>query len=378
MLAFRKHIIVVAIAVGITLSGCHQAASCVDSFRIERISDHTEKVSTTVAGLPSKCNSSALIVGSWNIWWLGYSDPESRNYVTMADFIEECEVVAVQELRGDGWKKRLDAIMAELKARGHNYTYRESEWTGYDKHPGGRSEYLERYAFIYDVDRVRMKGMPHFMSLPPINNQTFRQVPFVADFKVKSGKGFDFRILTTHTVYSKPDPQGYASVREGEIKAIRAWMIKEAKGKEQNIIAIGDFNANPPSQKKHHYFRKIIKDIPVKQGETRKPFRVLMYESKEVETPVRTTVPRKDSSPNPEYFQEPVYDHILVSDETSYAMPSKRMARKDGNLGVYEFDNDPKWKKAGIDRNKLVKIVSDHRPIWFRLKYFAADKDKDD
>ena len=188
----------------------------------------------------------------------------------------------------------------------------------------------------------------------------------ISDFEVKGSNEFDFRVLTTHTVYKKE----LHTVRRDEIADIKTWVIdaSQSSSPEQNAIAIGDFNANPSSQTKH--FKVLVPDGT--------DFRVLMYESVAAgELAVRTTVPTKDSSTNPNYFHEPVYDHMLVSHPTGYALPANPMNRAGDHMGVWDFDNDPWWDQHGWTRKDIIKAVSDHRPIWFKMDFDAADNDPD-
>ncbi|UCE60894.1 MAG: endonuclease/exonuclease/phosphatase family protein [Phycisphaerales bacterium] len=304
-----------------------------------------------------------LIVGSWNIKWFGSSNPDVRDYVTMADVIEEFDVVAIQELRGSHYQECVDELLDELSWRGRSYQAQISGLTGYDSNPGqDKNDYTERFAYIWDTTRVEMVGSPRFHSSPVINNSVFRQVPYIADFKVVGGNGFDFRVLTVHTVFNEK----LNGVRADEIRAVKQWMIAEARGLEKNIVAIGDFNANPSRQPKH--FATIIPDGT--------DFRVLMYESKDAgETPVRTTIQQKDNPTSTTYFQKPVYDHMLVSHETSYALTANPMTRAGGHMGVVEFDQDPWWKENGWTWNDIITAVSDHRPVWFRMDFDAPDND---
>lgn len=306
----------------------------------------------------------SLIVGSWNIKWFGRSQPGKYDFVTMADFIEECDVVAVQELQDPNHLACITALLTELTNRGRNYGHRVSDNTGYDDNSDDRkNDYLERYMFLWDENRISLKGTPSFVASPAINNDTYRQVPYVADFEVKGSNGFDFRVLSTHTVYNRR----INFVRQAEIQAIHDWMMTTPADGEENLIAIGDFNANPNGQP--HHFSNIV--------QTNDAYRILWYESVERgEETIRTTVPTKNSSSsNPDYLNEPVYDHILVSRETSYALRRAKMTRSSGQLGVNLFDNDPWWAANGWTRPQIIAAVSDHRPVWFKIKFTAADND---
>lgn len=131
---------------------------------------------------------------------------------------------------------------------------------------------------------------------------------------------------------------------------------------------IGDFNANPSGQPSH--FADIIK--------TNELYRILWYESDSTgEDSIRTTVPTKDSSANADYFKLPLYDHVLISSETSFALPADPMTLKAEDFGVWRFDDDPWWKANGWTRPDLIGAVSDHRPIWFRLSFTAEDRDSE-
>lgn len=306
-----------------------------------------------------------LVVGSWNIKWFGQRDPSEYDFVTMADFVEECDVVAIQEVRGSYDRACLNALIKELNGRDRNFRFRMSDRTGYFQNPDPRKRtYTESFAFIWDSDRLRLKGAPVLADSPAINHPVFRQVPYMADFEVIQGHGFDFRILTTHTVYNAT----INYVRRDEIEWISGWMLDTQADGEQDLIAIGDFNANPPSQTSAHFFEEIVPDDA--------DFRVLMYESEGAgEESIRTTTPTLDYSPNPLYRNYPVYDHILVSHAASVALPVDPMTRSADAMGIYRFDDDPWWDEHGWTRREVISAVSDHRPIWFKFEYLADDLD---
>lgn len=310
--------------------------------------------------------SDALIIGSWNIKWFGQNDVADYDFVTMADFIEECDVVAIQEIRGANRDAVLNALMTELTNRGHSYKKSLGPETGYRNNSDTRKRnYTEHYAFLWNTDRVTMKGSPSSASIPLINNPTYRQVPYVADFEVKNANGFDFRILTTHTVYKST----LHLVRKGEIQAIADWTSTMPADGEENLIAIGDFNANPPSQTKH--FKSIVK--------TNDLYRIPWYESASAgEDSIRTTVPTIDPATKPaKYSQLPIYDQVLISTETSDALGADPMTLAGPDFGVWEFDQDPWWDANGWNLSEIRAAVSDHRPIWFSMVFTAADNDPD-
>ena len=103
-----------------------------------------------------------LIIGSWNIKWFGHYSVDRHDYPKMAEIIQRFDVVAIQELQDPNYKNRLDNIINELASRGYRYTYKESLLTGYHHHPDRnhptqpKGDYLERYAFMWDTDRIKL------------------------------------------------------------------------------------------------------------------------------------------------------------------------------------------------------------------------------
>ena len=65
-------------------------------------------------GIPA---NDVLVVGSWNIKWFGSKSPDIYDFVTMADFIEECQVVAIQEVQGPNHKQVIDGILGVARRR---------------------------------------------------------------------------------------------------------------------------------------------------------------------------------------------------------------------------------------------------------------------
>ncbi|MFO7525961.1 MAG: SH3 domain-containing protein [Ignavibacteriaceae bacterium] len=310
---------------------------------------------------------SDLIIGSWNIKWLGRSVNENKNYKAMAEIIQRMDIIAIQEVMDPFFTERLDSLIHYLSVNGFKYNYIVSNPTGYLNNPEpGKNNYLERFSFMWDIDRVEIlnTASPYkFIHTPVINNNVFRQVPVSSDFKVKDGNGFDFRLVTLHTVFNK----NINHIRRMELEFINQWIIDsvtDSLNDEKNIIVIGDFNANPSRQP--HHFKNII------SGSTN--YRVLFEESMTVnEESVRTTI-QQTGNPAPGYFLLPVYDHALVTNETSYALPDNPMTKAANDLGVVAFDQEPFWQQLE-NWSEVINQMSDHRPVWFKLNYFAEDLD---
>ena len=91
---------------------------------------------TKILGWPTASGAKDdLVIGSWNIKWFGFYLEDKHDYEAMADIVQEFDVMAVQELRGERYEDRLNALLAELTQRGLNYDYIFSDSTGYLNNP---------------------------------------------------------------------------------------------------------------------------------------------------------------------------------------------------------------------------------------------------
>lgn len=327
---------------------------------------YVSKAWTSIVEASAVSDKGDLVIGSWNIKWFGNSSNDKHNYPAMADIVMDMDVLAIQEVKGDHFTDRLDSLQAELGRRGYNYTYIFSEETGYKDNPGeDKNNYVERYAYFWDVDRVELINPDtpyYYISEPIINNPYFRAVPIVSDFKVKSEEGFDFRIVTIHTVYNDKIEE----VRAAEIRFLHDWMNEQVFNldiQEKDIFIIGDFNANPKGQTA--FFDSIITDTT--------GYRVIFNEPLLAgESSKRTTILVKQNITEKDH-QLPAYDHLLLSKHTTYAIPIYPITWTSGIIGVGEFDQEQKWE--GMTRYEIIAAMSDHRPIWIKLDYNTEDRD---
>lgn len=308
-----------------------------------------------------------LVIGSWNIKWFGSSTTDKHDYPAMADIIQEMDLVAIQEVKGAHYTDRLDSLAAELARRGYRYDYIVSEETGYDENLiSGRNDYVERYAYFWDVDRVEIlhPDTPYyFINEPIINNPHFRAVPIVSEFKVKGGQGFDFKITTIHTVFN----ENIEEVRGAEIQFLHDWMneqVFDLEIPEKDVFIIGDFNANPDRQTA--FFDSITTDTT--------GYRIIFSEPlKAAEVSKRTTILYKQNITASDHLL-PAYDHLLLSKHTSYAIPIYPVTWASGIIGVVEFDQEPKFRNMN-SRFEVIAAMSDHRPIWIKLDFNTEDRD---
>ncbi len=309
-----------------------------------------------------------LVIGSWNIKFFASQSKHNIDYAAFADIFEKFDVLAIQEVSTTATKAHLDAFKAELNSRGYKYEFIIGAKTGYtkDNPDDNKGQYTERYGFLWDMDRVDLiesDSSYEFILLPVKDNPVFRQVPIIAQFRTKSANGFDFKVVSVHAAFN----EGIPYVRQAEFNYLNDWMIDQKSDsniKEKDIFIMGDFNSNPPDQKDAHYFDTII-------GNTT-DYRVIFNEpvlagEKSIKTTLFFPTPAK-----PGDSTKPVYDHLLLSEHATYAIPDT-LTWASGIIGVIQFDQEPRWQN--LSYKETWKAISDHRPIWIKLDYNTEDRD---
>jgi endonuclease/exonuclease/phosphatase family metal-dependent hydrolase len=197
--------------------------------------------------VPAKDGSANIIVGTWNLrafadltkdWHTPAGGSPKRNFgdVTyISRFIRRCDVVAVQEVRGN-----LRALRYLLKVLGDDWGFILTDVT---KGPQGNDE---RLAFLFDTRRVKPSGLAceivvwiedaAAVSAGALDRQ-FARTPYAVSF-ISSGQ--TFILVTLHVNYGKQ-----AADRIPELKAIADWLAAWAErefGWDHNVICLGDFN----------------------------------------------------------------------------------------------------------------------------------------
>ncbi|MEE4257048.1 MAG: endonuclease/exonuclease/phosphatase family protein, partial [Bacteroidales bacterium] len=279
-----------------------------------------------------------LVIGSWNVKNFATCSRDTLYYRALADVISTFDVITLQEVSSNVCPRHFDSIVDVLTAMSMNYDYLFTDRTGYSSnnpHPD-KKVYYERFGFFWNTDRVELldENDPYsFICTPLIDNEIFRQVPATAYFKVNRENGFDFQIVSVHTPYNEK----LEEVRADEFRYIHQWLNRQVDDpavEEKNIFVMGDFNANPDGQ--NNYFDTII--TPDTE------YRVIMKEPRLAgENSIKTTI-LIPASGDPADHHLPVYDHILLTRLTSYAIPHDTLTWASGLIGVIEFDQEQRWQ----------------------------------
>ncbi len=198
--------------------------------------------------VPAKATGGNIIVGTWNLrafssltkdWETAKGVSPKRNFADIhyiATFIRRCDVVAVQEVRGN-----LRALRRVLEMLGEDWAFILTDVT---QGPAGNDE---RLAFLFDTRRVKPSGLAcelvvwvetdaKKVTAGALDRQ-FARTPYAVSF-ISSGQ--TFILVTLHVDYG-----GSAEERVPELRAIAEWLARWAEreyGWDHNVIALGDFN----------------------------------------------------------------------------------------------------------------------------------------
>lgn len=197
--------------------------------------------------MPAKAPNANIIIGTWNLrafsdltkaWETPAGASPARNFADVtyiAAFIRRCDVVAVQEVRGN-----LRALRHLLKVLGDDWGFILTDVT---RGPAGNDE---RLAFLFDTRRVKPSGLACELVVwvetgPRVAvgalSRQFARTPYAVSF-ISSGQ--TFILVTLHVDYGEQPGD-----RVPELTEIATWLAGWAEreyGWDQNLIALGDFN----------------------------------------------------------------------------------------------------------------------------------------
>jgi endonuclease/exonuclease/phosphatase family metal-dependent hydrolase len=289
--------------------------------------------------VPAKAAGANVIVGTWNLrafsdltkdWQTPAGVSPKRNFADVsyiARFMRRCDVVAVQEVRGN-----LRALRYLLKLLGDDWAFILTDVTQ------GSAGNDERLAFLFDTRRVKPSGLACELvvwvedttnvSAGALDRQ-FARTPYAVSF-ISSGQ--TFILITLHINYGKK-----AADRVPELKAIADWLAGWAEreyGWDHNVIALGDFNIDR-------------QDDPLYQA-----FTSTGLTPAEPLTGLRRTI--FDQPQTPHY-----YDQIAWFTKGQAKRPVLNLGCSGG--GTFDFVPELQGDQTLLD---LSWHISDHFPLW--------------
>lgn len=282
--------------------------------------------------IPNK-EADKLLIASWNIANLGLQKRWKEHYRILAHIVDWFDVIAIQEVNVD--LSGLLQIERELPA---NYELIFSDKAGNN----------ERFAFIYDGNKVDLMELIGEVAIPP-KDYCFIKLPGID----KKFTGFDrnpyvcsfqwmneiFILINVHSFFGS-EAKSDVNRRALETYAISRYADLTGNSKyafSKNIIALGDFNL-PMVQKGDLIYKALLA-----RG---------------------LKLPKHSAKVYSNIANDKMYDQIAFLP----SLKSKIQAN-----GVFDFDSvifPDLWQDSKAKFKSYLKYyISDHRPIWMQLKF---------
>ena len=282
--------------------------------------------------IPDK-QTDKLLISSWNIANLGPQKRWKEHYKIIAHIIDWFDVIAIQEVNVD--LSGLLQIERELPA---NYELIFSDKAGNN----------ERFAFIYDGNKVDLMELVGEVAIPPKDHRFiklpgvdkkftgFDRNPYVCSFQWKNEI---FMLINVHSFFGS-EAKSDVNRRALETYAISRYADLTGNSKyafSKNIIALGDFNL-PMVQKGDLIYKALL---------TR-----------------GLKLPKHSSKVYSNIANDKMYDQIAF-------LPS--LKSKIQSNGTFDFDSaifPDLWQDSKSKFKSYLKYyISDHRPIWMQLEF---------
>lgn len=304
-------------------------------------------------------------VGSFNIANFGTSEhgEYERSLVGLVNIILQmnADVIALQEIEptnlGTEQVERLTKLLNKAAKYHDTPTY---EFIIAEEHTGD-----ETVAYLWR-DPVALESeiclMEHDRDPDGDGVPTFQRVPHYALF---SAGNYDFYLVDCH-LYTKL--KGISSEGRGdEFDSIVKWLKDLVGEDEKDAIVIGDFN-------RFLNGKSAWKQLMI-QGHS-EWFRFPLLEG--VKGEVQGFDPEKHEAPEDKYStttskKKSIYDQIIVSKGSYHEFTASPQYGVD--VGIITFDRDERFKWVAQTWHDATRMLSDHRPIWIRLR---IDQDDDD
>jgi deoxyribonuclease-1-like protein len=258
-------------------------------------------------------------IASFNIQVFGQKKSENPAVMTtLAAIIRQFDLVAIQEIRSSE-PAFLPNFLRLVNAQGARYDFVIGP-------PLGNSTQTERLAYVFNTDRIYCDPTRAYTISDPDN--LIAREPFVATFSTRSSTvsedvAFSFTLINVHTT---PDP---VSILRGELDALAEVyrVVRRAGGNEDDVIMLGDFNADDRNLGR---LGQIPEVLPLIRG---------------VFTNTKQTA---------------LYDNIIVH------APSTTEYR--GKSNVFDL-----VRVANL-RQDEAEAVSDHFPVWAEFSVYERDQ----
>lgn len=252
--------------------------------------------------LPPAVGGDTVTIASFNIQVFGTSkSKDTKSMAVLAKIIRQFDIVAIQEIRAKD-QSILPRFVERINAGGAHYRHVLGPRLG-------RTTSKEQYAFVYNAATIEL--IEGSVATVPDPSDRLHRPPLIARFRVRGPPTNDaFTLINIHT-----DPDETKT----EIPTLRDVydFVRQSNAAEDDMILLGDFNANEKKIRKLGWPARIhaaIKDLKTNTRET-------------------------------ESYDNLLFEHAATAEYT-------------GQFGVLNFR-----KQHDLSLKDALR-VSDHMPIW--------------
>jgi len=303
-------------------------------------------------------------IATFNIANFGAGDETLRSLAGLANILTavDGDLVLIQEVAPGQRGAEAAGRLVELLNRAAAYYQRPP----YQVALGDALSGDEAYAFLWrsPVELLASPApMPHAVDPDGDGLRTFQRVPSAALFRAGE---LDFWAVTCH-LYTQVAGRS-SEGRGAELAAIATWLAALTNQGERDAVVAGDFNRLLNGGGPWRTF--------LREGSPR-VFRAPLLEAIAAAHPGFN--PLSDDAPEDRFStttgpKGSIYDQVLVS---AGLYRECAVSPEFGvDVGIVAFDNDPHYAWVAEDWKLVTAVLSDHRPVWLRLRIDLPDDDE--
>ncbi len=303
-------------------------------------------------------------VCSFNIANFGAGDESERSLVSIVNILRaaDADIIALQEIeptaKGEQQLDRLLALLNKAAAFYKTPTYAVAQ-------PQERSG-DEQTAFLWRAPVELLEApilLPHQPDPDGNGKRVFQRVPSVARFRARA---FDFYVVNCH-LYTKP----IGKTSEGrvfECATLAGWLRVLTTASDRDAVVLGDFNRFLGGKTPWAQFT-----APENAAYLRLALLEAIAGALPGFDPATDDAKQDDRYSTTTSGKGSIYDQIILSTGTSREFTPTPAFGVDAGIVAFDREKDYEW--FSDDWKLVTQVISDHRPVWVRLRIDLPDDD---
>jgi endonuclease/exonuclease/phosphatase family metal-dependent hydrolase len=320
-------------------------------------------LSTLLLALAAQAEPQYIRVATFNIAQFGGGDEHERSLIGLTNILlaANADLVCLQEIAPEkSGYDQVDRLVGLLNKA--SVFYRTPPYTAAVSH---RYTGHETTAFLWRLP-VALVTQIDLLNVPedPDNDgkPTFQRVPAVGLFRAGN---YDFYAVSCH-LYTQVEGKS-SEGRGAELSALAEWLRATARLPEHDAVVLGDFN---------RFLNGKTDWAQIMSPGCERFYRFPLLEG--IRNAVPNFDPARDEAPSETYStttsrRPSIYDQVLLSAGSYREFTNAPVFGQD--VGIVRFDVDKQYEWFIQDWHAATAILSDHRPVWIRLRIDLPDDD---